>query len=242
MLEIPGSGIVEDIFDYNIILRIAAAIAYGFLLGLERELTNKYAGLRTHILVCLGACIFTIISVYGFPTVLTDDEANGLRDTGRVAAQVVSGIGFIGAGAVLRNGPMIFGLTTAATLWIAAAIGMACGAGLFTVGLATTIFAVAVLTLVRIIEKHVLPSGTRTVKRYEITLYCADNDETAIRVFLEKNFAVNSLAIKNSTTQEGQIKVKANVDINKRRKINSLYEDIKAICNVNSISILEVND
>lgn len=242
MLEIPGSGIVEDIFDLNIVLRIAAAIAYGFLLGLERELTNKYAGLRTHILVCLGACIFTIISVYGFPTVLTDDEANGLRDTGRVAAQVVSGIGFIGAGAVLRNGPMIFGLTTAATLWIAAAIGMACGAGLFSVGLATTLFAVAVLTLVRIIEKHVLPSGNRTVKRYDVTLYCTENDETAVRVFFEKNFTVNSLSVKNSSTSEGLLKIKANIDLNKRKKINSLYDDIKNICNVNSISILEVND
>ena len=126
MLEIPGSGIVEDIFDYNIILRIAAAIAYGFLLGLERELTNKYAGLRTHILVCLGACIFTIISVYGFPTVLTDDEANGLRDTGRVAAQVVSGIGFIGAGTILIRGRgHVTGLTTAAGLWTTACIGIA---------------------------------------------------------------------------------------------------------------------
>ena len=238
---------MENIINAEYVIRLLFAVALGFSLGLERELTNKYAGLRTHILVCLGACVFTILSIYAFPTYAQGDNiiinnATGIRDTSRVAAQIVTGIGFIGAGTVLRQGLTVTGLTTASTLWIAAAIGMACGAGLFTVGLATTIFAVAVLTLVRIIEKHVLPSGTRTVKRYEITLYCADNDETAIRVFLEKNFAVNSLAIKNSTTQEGQIKVKANVDINKRRKINSLYEDIKAICNVNSISILEVND
>ena len=238
---------MENIINAEYVIRLLFAVALGFSLGLERELTNKYAGLRTPILVCLGACVFTILSIYAFPTYAQGDNiiinnATGIRDTSRVAAQIVTGIGFIGAGTVLRQGLTVTGLTTASTLWIAAAIGMACGAGLFTVGLATTIFAVAVLTLVRIIEKHVLPSGTRTVKRYEITLYCADNDETAIRVFLEKNFAVNSLAIKNSTTQEGQIKVKANVDINKRRKINSLYEDIKAICNVNSISILEVND
>ena len=155
-MHITGSGIVENMFDYNVLLRIGTAIGCGFILGLERELTNKYAGLRTHILVCLGACIFTIISVYGFPTVLTNDEANGLRDTGRVAAQVVSGIGFIGAGAVLRNGPMIFGLTTAATLWIAAAIGMACGAGLFYIGAATAVCSVAVLTLIRIFEQRIL--------------------------------------------------------------------------------------
>ena len=121
-----------EVINIDFIIRILAAIVLGFLIGLERELTNKYAGLRTHILVCLGACIFTIVSIYGFPTFATGDnviteQATGIRDTARVAAQIVTGIGFIGAGTVLRNGPMIIGLTTAATLWISAAIGMACG-------------------------------------------------------------------------------------------------------------------
>ncbi|MBQ7126079.1 MgtC/SapB family protein, partial [bacterium] len=83
----------------DFLIRISASIALGFLLGLERELTNKYAGLRTHILVSLGACIFTIISIYGFPTFAFGDnvilnQATGIRDTGRVAAQIVTGIGF----------------------------------------------------------------------------------------------------------------------------------------------------
>ena len=242
-MHITGSGIVENMFDLNVLLRIGTAIGCGFILGLERELTNKYAGLRTHILVCLGACIFTIISVYGFPTVLTNDEANGLRDTGRVAAQVVSGIGFIGAGAVLRNGPMILGLTTAATLWVAAAIGMACGAGLFYIGAATAVCSVAVLTLIRVFERRILPTGTRTYKRYELNLYCAENDEAAIRVFLEKNFDINSLTVKNSSTKEGQIKIKAEIEATKKKsKINSLYEEIRKICSVNSVSILEINE
>jgi len=240
-MVITGSGFTENLFDYNILLCIAASVGYGFVLGLERELTNKYAGLRTHILVCLGACIFTIISVYGFPTVLTGETANGIRDTGRVAAQVVSGIGFIGAGAVLRNGSMIFGLTTAATLWIAAAIGMACGAGLLSIGGAATIFSVAILTVVRVFERH-LPSGTRNLKRYEITLYCKVLDETAVRVFLEKNFNIQSLTIKNAVTNEDQIKIKAQIGLRKKSKINSVYDEIKNICSVDSISILEVNE
>lgn len=241
-MHITGSGIVENMFDYNVLLRIGTAIGCGFILGLERELTNKYAGLRTHILVCLGACIFTVISVYGFPTVLTNDEANGLRDTGRVAAQVVSGIGFIGAGAVLRNGPMIFGLTTAATLWIAAAIGMACGAGLFYIGAATAVCSVAVLTLIRIFERRILPTGTRIFKRYELTMYCNSNDEAAIRVFLEKNFDINSLSVKNSAANSDQIKIKANIEVKKKSKINSLYDELRNICKLDSISILEIND
>ena len=80
-----------DVMSYDFLLRILAALALGFLLGLERELTNKYAGLRTHILVCIGACVFTIISIYGFPTFADGDnvivrQATGIRDTGRVAA------------------------------------------------------------------------------------------------------------------------------------------------------------
>lgn len=109
---------METFFNAEYIIRLFLALALGFSLGLERELTNKYAGLRTHILVCLGACIFTLLSIYAFPTFATGDnvdiaQATGIRDTSRVAAQIVTGIGFIGAGTVLRNGPMVFGLTTA---------------------------------------------------------------------------------------------------------------------------------
>ena len=111
-------------------ISLMTAIVLGFALGLERELTNKQAGLRTHIFVCLGACVFTLLSIYGFPTFAIGDnvilaQATGIRDTSRVAAQIVTGIGFIGAGTVMKNGASVHGLTTASTLWIAAAIGMA---------------------------------------------------------------------------------------------------------------------
>ena len=80
------------------------------------------------------------------------------------------------------------------------------------------------------------------MKKYELTLYCSENDETAIRVYLEKNFTINSLAIKNAATNENQIKIKASIEQRKRGKINLLCDDIKKICNVDSISILEVNE
>lgn len=147
-------------YNIDILLRVISAICLGFIIGFEREITNKYAGLRTHILVCLGACVFTIISIYGFPELVNADIPNynptGIRDTARVAAQVVTGIGFIGAGTVLRNGPTVFGLTTAATLFMAASIGMACGAGMYGLAIAASIISVAVLTLIRIFEKRVL--------------------------------------------------------------------------------------
>ena len=181
-----------ELVNVDFLIRISAALALGFILGLERELTNKYAGLRTHILVCLGACAFTIISIYGFPSYATGDniildQATGIRDTGRVAAQVVSGIGFIGAGAVLRNGPMIIGLTTAATLWISAAIGMTCGVGMYDVAIITTVISVAVLTLIRIFERKILPSGFKRTRRFKLTIYCTCEEVSKVQEFLSAN-------------------------------------------------------
>ena len=119
---------MQDILHYiqienaDILLRIIFSIILGSIIGLERELTNKSAGLRTQIMVCLGSCLFTILSIYGFSTAVT---LYPLGDPSRVAAQIITGIGFIGAGTVLRQGLTVTGLTTASTLWIVAAIGMA---------------------------------------------------------------------------------------------------------------------
>ncbi len=164
----------DNLINIDFFIRIGAAMIFSFCIGLERELTNKYAGLRTHILVALGACIFTLVSIYGFPTFASGDnvivnQATGVRDTARVAAQVVTGIGFIGAGTVLRNGPIVLGLTTAATLWIAASIGMACGAGMFDIAFAGSVLAILTLVIVRMFEKRVLPRSTKKV--------CQNDDE-----------------------------------------------------------------
>jgi putative Mg2+ transporter-C (MgtC) family protein len=117
------------------ILRVLAAIVFGGVVGIERELRDKPAGFRTIILICVGACVFTIIS-----------QAVGGSDweSTRIAAQIVSGIGFLGAGAILRERASIIGLTTAATIWAVAAIGMAAGYGLISLGaLGTVVILVA---------------------------------------------------------------------------------------------------
>ena len=166
---------LTHIINLDYMLRILIAVIFGFCIGLERELTNKYAGLRTHILVCLGACVFTLISIYGFPTFAPGDnvlidQATGIRDTSRVAAQIVTGIGFIGAGTVLRNGPIVLGLTTAATLWIAASIGMACGAGMFEIAFAGTLLSILTLMSIRVFERKVLPNSTKRTKRVKLVI------------------------------------------------------------------------
>src|SRR3954464_2670900 len=121
-------------------LRLLMAAALGSIIGFERERLLWAAGIRTHMLVCVGACLFMIVSAYGFSTRL---GANVVLDPSRVAAQVVSGIGFLGAGAILARGEIVKGLTTAASIWTVAAIGLAVGGGLyFAAGVSTGVIIV----------------------------------------------------------------------------------------------------
>lgn len=126
-------------------LIIAAAL--GGLIGLERTTATRPAGLRTYMLVSVGSCMFTLLSIYGFPT------QGVTRDTARVAAQVVSGIGFLGAGAIWRSQDTMKGLTTAAGLWVAAAIGMAAGTGNGLLAAVATILVLIILSIMQRFEK-----------------------------------------------------------------------------------------
>lgn len=130
---------------WELVWRLLAAAVLGGVVGIEREATNHAAGLRTNMLVALGSCLFTILSIYGFP-----DSSGGVgRDPARLAAQIVSGIGFLGAGAVLQRRGSVRGLTTAAGIWLVAAIGMAAGAGSYFLAILTTVVALIVLVVLR---------------------------------------------------------------------------------------------
>lgn len=131
--------------EWNFILRLFAAGMLGGLIGLEREFRAKEAGLRTHFLVALGAALFMLISQYAF---------TGRFDASRVAAQVVSGIGFIGAGVIIFQKNVVRGVTTAAGLWVAAAIGLACGSGMYVIAIAATLMAVLCLETMHFITRH----------------------------------------------------------------------------------------
>lgn len=237
-----------EIFNIDFFIRLCVAVAMGFALGLERELTNKYAGLRTHILVCLGACIFTLLSIYGFPTFADGDnviveQATGLRDTARIAAQIVTGIGFIGAGTVLRNGPMVFGLTTAATLWIAASIGMACGAGLYDVAIISTILSVAVLTVIRVFERQFLPASGKQLKRFKISIYCNGEDTKKIYEYLiSKVDNMTDFTSKKLFENQQKSKLSASFELCNKKIINEIYDSITNMIDADSVSLQELND
>jgi putative Mg2+ transporter-C (MgtC) family protein len=136
---------MNQVAPLDIFVRLAIAALLGASTGLEREYRHKPAGLRTNILIALGSALFALVSI---------QFAGSGGSSDRVAAQIVTGVGFLGAGAIMRSGAQVRGLTTAASIWVNAGIGMAAGAGLFVVAIGGAVFTLAVLTLVGIVEER----------------------------------------------------------------------------------------
>ena len=155
--------------DWDLILRLFLGGMMGGLIGLEREFRAKEAGFRTHFIVALGSALFMMISQLAF---------NGRFDAARVAAQVVSGIGFIGAGVIIFQKNMVRGVTTAAGLWVAAAIGLACGGGLYWLAGAATLMTVICLEMMHLVHRYIAE------KVVEVTL--STDGETDPLAVLEK--------------------------------------------------------
>lgn len=132
--KISQTLFTEDLLILEVVLRLLLAVVIGFAIGFERKMRFKEAGVRTHTIVSIGSCLYMLISMYAF---------NG-ADTSRVAAQIVSGIGFLGAGMIFYHKEMIHGLTTAAGIWATAAIGMAAGAGWYIVSIIATVLIILI--------------------------------------------------------------------------------------------------
>ncbi|WP_426735628.1 MgtC/SapB family protein [Myxococcus faecalis] len=138
-----------------IVMRLGVAALLGAVLGLERELNGQAAGLRTHIIVSLGACLFTLAGIF-VETALGQDSPRGSQaDISRIASQVVVGIGFLGAGAIIRDQGHVKGLTTAANLWLTASVGLAVGMGFHWAAVTTVVIALVALAGLRPLEKAI---------------------------------------------------------------------------------------
>ena len=133
--------------DWELVQRLCLSAGLGAVLGLEREWRQKYAGLRTNILIAIGSTLFTLMSI--------DLSVSSGGDPTRVAAQIVTGIGFLGAGAIMRTGSGVRGLTTAAMIWVNAAIGVAVGGGEYHVAIIATVVTLAVLTILNPVERWI---------------------------------------------------------------------------------------
>lgn len=133
----------------DLALRLLIAAVFAAAVGTERELSDQPAGFRTHLLVGVGAALFTLVSAFGFQSIVAMDPTLDHIDPSRIAAQIVVGVGFLGGGAIIKSGASVRGLTTAASLWVTAAIGTAAAVGAFTLAAATTVISILALALLK---------------------------------------------------------------------------------------------
>jgi putative Mg2+ transporter-C (MgtC) family protein len=174
--------------DTEMMIRLLSAAALGSLIGFERERLLWAAGIRTHMLVCVGSCLIMLVSQYGFSNILT--HQNIVLDPSRIAAQVVSGIGFLGAGSILARGEIVKGLTTAASIWTVAAIGLAVGGGLYLAAGASTVIILIILAGIKPLEEA----------------YRSRNQTCMLKVEVENNGLTPELLRETLSLRVGQVK------------------------------------
>ena len=152
------AGETTGLKPLELFVRLAIAGLFGAAIGFDRELKNKPAGLRTHTLVSLAAALFTLITFELYHHLVQRGEAEG-ADPIRIIEAVTSGVAFLAAGAIIRSGGNVHGLTTGANMWLAGAIGVACGAGFYTLAVLGVVFSVIIITLLQRFEKRYLPES-----------------------------------------------------------------------------------
>jgi putative Mg2+ transporter-C (MgtC) family protein len=223
----------------EVLVRLLLTVALCGVIGFERETRDQSAGFRTHILLGLGAALFTLVSAYGFTAFTEAAIESGGRgiqfDPTRIAAQIVTGIGFLGAGAIIRQGIDVRGLTTAASLWAAAAIGMAAGAGYYFGAAATTVVVVTVLYLLREVRNALLARfrtdfGVLTVDYSQQGRGISEVTETLERHGLE----IRSLG---AELEGGRSSYTLQLRIPPRRSVQEALEEVSALPGVERLSV-----
>ena len=224
----------QVITELDIVIRLALGFAAGAILGLERSSRHQIAGLRTHILISMGATLLMLLSIW------IPQEITGFSnaDPGRIAAQVVSGIGFLGAGAILRLGNNVRGLTTAASLWFAAGVGLAVGAGMFFAAAVAETAGFFTLFFLNKFEKRVFP--IQQIKNLEISYKQAKPDiEIVMEILKSSKIRVRTVNLEHGSITKGSrlkllVSIPGNIDItNIAHEIKNLEGVIKVIVKEN---------
>lgn len=217
------------ISEVEVLLRLLLAAGLGSLIGYERERHGQSAGLRTHMILAVGATLAMTLSI---------NLANGSGgDPARLAAQVVSGIGFLGAGAILRYGTSIRGLTTATSLWTLAIVGLAVGAGEYLVGTATAVFLLIILSLLDLIEKHFIHS------RVQMPLMVTGKDDLlhidALEALLKRHNLKMSNVFVSKNIKKQTVTLRVMVGMTETTPIEPLIEDLSTLHGVHTFQFGE---
>jgi putative Mg2+ transporter-C (MgtC) family protein len=215
-----------------ILLRVLLAAVLGALVGWQREIHHQPAGLRTHIILVVGAALCMTLSI----DVALQFRATALNgDPGRIAAQIVSGIGFLGAGAIIREGFTVKGLTTATSLWTMAVVGMTVGMGYYLTSVVVTLLIFVVLTVLNSVEKRYIHP------HLEITITLKADDRKGLmdevkKVLMDKGRRIISLGIRRNL-EDRNVGIEADIDVTESDPTESLVDDLSAIKGVHSFKI-----
>ena len=182
----------------EVLLRVVLAGVLGGAIGVEREIREREAGLRTHLLVAVGAALFTLVSAYGWHDFHFSSQSGVTYDPTRIAAQIVTGIGFLGAGAIIRQGLSVRGLTTAASLWVVAAIGIAAGAGYYSGAVITTVVVLVSLWPLRILAYRLIERIRPGERRLEVDLRANESPSLLLEALEAHGGAVRAFEVEDS--------------------------------------------
>ncbi|CNE93005.1 MgtC/SapB family protein [Yersinia nurmii] len=216
----------------DLLLRIALAGALGGLIGIERQLRSKEAGLRTHILVGIGSAMFMIVSKYGFDDLLALGHVS--FDPSRVAAQVVSGMGFLGAGTIMIQKQMVKGLTTAAGMWVTAAIGLVIGSGLYEIGIYGTLMTLVVLEVFRQLSNRLMGH------HHYVLIRLLPESVPPVLVSLQKmrirpiNLSVTQ---RDKDSENTDCELTMEVTLSPKKRIDKIYQQLLTIEGVHMLDI-----
>lgn len=214
----------------DLLLSVALAGLLGGLIGLERQLRAKDAGLRTHVLVGIGSALFMIVSKYGFEDILQENHV--ALDPSRVAAQVVSGVGFLGAGTIIIQKQIVKGLTTAAGMWVTSAIGLVIGSGMYAIGIYGAFMTLFVLEVFRQLSHHFLS------KHYGVQIKLKPESVPIVLVALqERNVKFAFRSLKNSQTGDKTSELFLVLTLRPGTPISDIGADLSRIEGVKSLAI-----
>ena len=213
----------------DLALRLLIAAVLGAAIGLEREIHDHPAGMRTHLLVALGSALFTVMSIFGFVGVVA---GQGAVDPSRIAAQIVTGIGFLGAGAILKYGTSIRGLTTAASLWATAAIGVAVGTGAYVLsGIATAIVLISLWPLNWVIDRIHGPADSLVHLRLGVRgLESVGQVSAAVR-----EQGIDLVSIESQRLSKNRFEIDLDLRVRSATKLGALVESISNLADVEVI-------
>ncbi|MBW3111243.1 MgtC/SapB family protein [Bacillus sp. MCCB 382] len=226
-----------ELLDTTFMIKLGVSAILGLIIGLERELKRKPVGLKTSLVICIVSCLLTIVSMESAYLADGSDKVNITMDPLRLAAQIVSGIGFLGAGVILRKGnDSISGLTTAAMIWGAAGIGIAVGAGFYFEATAGVILLIVSVEVVPIIITYL---GPKRLREKELSLRATITEKREIKSIIEKikdeEIAIESIRIKDLKNQQHLLELKIIVDF--RKKTVDIYYTISDIEGINDVEI-----